>query len=138
MIALEKNPTYRDDFYDAEPRRTTRVRSRSGRMKGRKLPLVDRVEVYIIEESQPRWLSFLNAQHECLRRSRRVRADRNSQRRLAPNLDKRGVQMDRIPLVDIVVTYFNLEHRWSAATHRRKSALRRALSLSYDRGRKSG
>jgi ABC-type transport system substrate-binding protein len=136
MIALEKNPTYRDDFYDAEPPADdTRSQQILARMKGRKLPLVDRVEVYIIEESQPRWLSFLNAQHDMLEGVPPEFAQiviPNG--RLAPNLDKRGVQMDRIPLVDIVVTYFNLEHPVVGGYTPEKVALRRALSLSYDQG----
>ena len=35
-------------------------------LKGRKLPMVDRVEVSIVEENQPRWLSFLNAEADVL------------------------------------------------------------------------
>ena len=31
-------------------------------LDGRRLPLIDRVEISIIEESQPRWLSFLNGE----------------------------------------------------------------------------
>ena len=34
------------------------------KFKGRKLPMVDRVEISIIEEVQPRWLSFLNKQSD--------------------------------------------------------------------------
>jgi len=33
----------------------------AARMRGKRLPQIDRVEVYIIEERQPRWLAFLNA-----------------------------------------------------------------------------
>ena len=35
---------------------------------GRQLPLVDRVEVFIIDEQQPRWLAFLNGEHDLLDR----------------------------------------------------------------------
>ena len=34
------------------------------KFKGRKLPMIDRVEMSIIEEVQPRWLSFLNKQSD--------------------------------------------------------------------------
>jgi ABC-type transport system substrate-binding protein len=95
--------------------------------------MVDRVEVYIIEESQPRWLSFLNSQHDLLDgvppEFTQIAIPNN---RLAPNLEKQGIQMDRIPLVDIVVTYFNMEDPVVGGYSPQRVALRRALSLCYD------
>jgi ABC-type transport system substrate-binding protein len=133
-IVLERNPTYRDDFFDAEPPADdARSQAILKRLKGRKLPMVDRVEVSIIEESQPRWLSFLNAQHDMLEgippEFAQIAIPKG---KLAPNLEKSGVQMDRIPLVDIVVTYFNMEDPVVGGYRPEKVALRRALSLSYD------
>src|SRR5215203_5249886 len=64
-IVFEKNPGYRDDFYKEEGQPGDAVAADiAALMKGRKLPLIDRVEVYIIEENQPRWLAFLNAEHD--------------------------------------------------------------------------
>jgi ABC-type transport system substrate-binding protein len=133
-IVLERNPTYRDDFFDAEPPADdARSQAILARLKGRKLPMVDRVEVFIIEESQPRWLSFLNGQHDMLEGVPPEFAQiAIPNGRLAPNLEKGGVQMDRIPLVDIVVTYFNMEDSVVGGYSPAKVALRRALSLSYD------
>jgi ABC-type transport system substrate-binding protein len=137
LIALEKNPGYRDDFYDAEPPADdARSQKILATMKGRRLPLVDRVEVSIIEESQPRWLAFLNRQHDMLEGIPPEFAQiAIPNGKLAPNLERQGVQMDRIPLVDIVVTYFNLEHPVVGGYTPEKVALRRALSLAYDQGR---
>ena len=60
-------PTFRDEFYDAAPA-TDDVEGQASlaRLKGRRLPLVDRVELSIIEENQPRWLSFLNGQQDTI------------------------------------------------------------------------
>jgi ABC-type transport system substrate-binding protein len=61
-IVLEKNPNFRDKRYaetvppEADPPCQGR---RPPQLQGRKLPMVDRVVVEIIEEAQPRWLSFL-------------------------------------------------------------------------------
>ena len=64
-IVLERNTTFRDEFYDAQPPADdARGQQVLARLKGRKLPLVDRVELSIIDESQPRWLSFLNAEQD--------------------------------------------------------------------------
>jgi len=40
----------------------------AAKMRGKRLPLIDRVEVYIIEEPQPRWLAFLNREHDLIER----------------------------------------------------------------------
>ena len=60
FIVLERSPTFRDEFYDAQPSANDpRAQQIAAQLKGRKLPMVDRVEISILNESQPRWLSFL-------------------------------------------------------------------------------
>ncbi|WP_234409456.1 ABC transporter substrate-binding protein, partial [Ideonella sp. B508-1] len=71
LIALERNPEYRERYYDAEPAADdAEGQALLARFKGRRLPMLDRVEVSIIEENQPRWLSFLNGEHNLLDRLR--------------------------------------------------------------------
>jgi ABC-type transport system substrate-binding protein len=96
--------------------------------------MVDRVEVSVIEESQPRWLAFVNGQLDILEGipPEFVQAAIPNNR-LAPNLVKRGVQMDRVPLVDTVVTFFNMEDPVIGGMAPDKVALRRAISLAYNR-----
>jgi ABC-type transport system substrate-binding protein len=66
-IVLERNPTYREDLYDEEPPAGDAAsQAIAARLKGRKLPLIDRVEVSIVEEVQPRWLAFLNGEHDMI------------------------------------------------------------------------
>ena len=36
------------------------------RLKGQRIPIVGRVEIYVIDEAQPRWLAFLNGEHDLL------------------------------------------------------------------------
>ena len=65
-------------LYDAEPAADdAEGQALLARFKGRRLPMVDRVEISIIEEEQPRWLSFLNGEPDFIDR----RADRVRQRR---------------------------------------------------------
>ena len=35
-------------------------------LRGKRLPLIDRVEIYPIEDEQPRFLAFLNHEHDLL------------------------------------------------------------------------
>ena len=68
-IVLERNPGYREVFYDEEaPADDARSLAIAAQLKGRRMPMLDRVEIAIIEESQPRWLSFLNAQTDLMER----------------------------------------------------------------------
>ena len=66
-IVLERNPRFRDMRYHAEPAADdAEGQAILARLKGRRLPLVDRVEVAIIDEKQPTWLAFLNAEADWL------------------------------------------------------------------------
>jgi len=133
-ITLERNPHFRELFYDAQPAADDAAgQAVLARMKGKRLPLVDRVEVSIIEESQPRWLAFLNGQLDMLERLPNEfssQAIPNSQ--LAPHLAKKGVTMERVPLGDSTFTYFGMEHPVLGGYTPEKVALRRALALAYD------
>ncbi|MGH6609007.1 MAG: ABC transporter substrate-binding protein [Burkholderiaceae bacterium] len=60
-MVLERNPRYRERVYDAEPNADDAAgQVLAARFKGRRLPMLDRVEVSIVEQEQPRWLAFLN------------------------------------------------------------------------------
>ena len=134
-IVLVKNPDFRDERYDAEPPADDpRSQAIAARLKGRKLPMVDRVEIAIIEETQPRWLSFLNGQSDFLERLpnefSEVAIPNNE---LAPNLLKKGIVMDRGPLVDATLaSLFNQENPVVGGYTPDKVALRRAISLAYN------
>ncbi|MFG5410337.1 ABC transporter substrate-binding protein [Piscinibacter sakaiensis] len=134
-IVLERNPGYREVLYDAEaPADDPKSQAIAARFKGRRLPMVDRVEVAIIEETQPRWLSFLNGQSDFLERLPNEFADvAIPNNELAPNLAKRGIHMDRAPLVDATLaSLFNQDNPVVGGYTPEKVALRRAISLAYN------
>ena len=131
-IVLEKNPGYREDFYAEQPTDEYGAQA-AARMKGRKLPLIDRVEVYIIEENQPRWLAFLNAEHDLVEEIPYDMANLIVPNgKLAPNLVKRGIQMDRDYRASVDMALFNMEHPLVGGYTPDKVALRRAIGLAYD------
>ena len=133
-MTLVKNPNYREVFYDAEPAPDdVRAQEVFKQMKGKRLPLIDRVEVSVIEEIQPRWLSFLGNDHDLLERLPNAfayQAIPNNQ--LAPNLLKKKIGMERVPNPDVTVTYFNMENPMLGGYAPEKVALRRAISLAYN------
>jgi ABC-type transport system substrate-binding protein len=131
-IVLVRNPTYRDVRYDCEPNADdAEGQALLAKFKGRRLPMVDRVEVSVIEEQQPRWLSFLQKQQDLLDRlpSEFVNlAIPNN--RLAPNLAKQGIQLYRMLASDVTLTVYNMENPVIGGYTPEKIALRRALSLA--------
>jgi len=132
-IELERSPSFRDEFYDAAPASDDAAgEAILARLKGRKLPLVDRVEFSIIEESQPRWLSFLNGQQDTVHIPSEFINVAAPNGKLAPALAKRGIQLQRMLNPDVIVTYFNMDDPMVGGYAPEKVALRRAISLGYN------
>ncbi|MFN9029205.1 MAG: ABC transporter substrate-binding protein [Betaproteobacteria bacterium] len=134
QIVLERNPTYREVLYDEEaPVDDARSQKIAQRLRGRRLPMVDRIEVTIAEESQPRWLAFLNGQSDYLESipPEFVQAAIPGNQ-LAPHLARRGIEWDRVALPEIVFTLFNLNDPVIGGMQPHRVALRRAISLAYD------
>ena len=133
-IVLEKNPNYRNVTYaETAPAGDARLQAQVEKLKGRKLPMIDRIEIAIIEEQQPRWLSFLNQEHDLMEQVPNDFANvalPNNQ--LAPNLKKRGIGMVRYPRADVAMTYFAMENPVVGGYEPHKVALRRAISLAVD------
>ncbi len=132
-IVLERNPTYRQEIYDfAAPDQMPALARDIERLRGRRIPLVDRVEVTIIEEAQPRWLSFDQGALDHLLVPVEYGTLVAPNRKLAPNLARRGVRLDVTPMADLAMTYFNMEHPLVGGYAPEKVALRRAISLGFD------
>jgi ABC-type transport system substrate-binding protein len=133
-IVLERNANYREVLYDERPAGAdARLQSIASSFKGKRLPLLDRVEISIIEENQPRWLAFLNAEHDVIEE---VPAEFVSiatpNGKLAPNLVKQGMQAVRYPRADVSYSYFAMENPLVGGYEPHKVALRRAISLAVD------
>jgi ABC-type transport system substrate-binding protein len=133
-IVLERNPNYREVYYDAQaPADDPASQAVAARLKGKRLPLIDRVEVSIVEESQPRLLAFLNGEHDWLERlppELTTSVVLNGQ--LIAPLKKRGLQLERAIGVDISYSYFGMENPVVGGYEPPKVALRRAMGLAYD------
>lgn len=134
LIVLERNPTYRERFYESQPDAADiEGQAIAARLRGRRIPMIDRVEISIIEESQPRWLSFLNGEHDL---TDRVPPEFVNvalpHGKLAPHLARRGIQLTRTLAADTVFSFFNLDDPTVGGYTPEKVALRRAISLSWD------
>jgi ABC-type transport system substrate-binding protein len=133
-IVLERNPGYREVYYDEEaPADNPVAQAIAAKLKGRRLPMIDRVEIGIIEENQPRWLSFLNKEYDLVEEVPAEFADRVMPGgQLAPNLKRTGIQMVRYARADVALSLFNLEDPMVGGYTPERVALRRAISLAVD------
>jgi ABC-type transport system substrate-binding protein len=94
--------------------------------------MVDRVEISIIEESQPRWLSFLNDQQDTVNVPLEFINVAVPNGQVSPALAKKGIVLERIINPDVVVTYFNMDDAVIGGYTPERVALRRAISLGYN------
>jgi ABC-type transport system substrate-binding protein len=132
-IVLERNPTYREVYYEAEPPADDPISQQLYREnKGKRLPIVDRVEVSIIEESQPRWLAFLNHELDWINLPYEFLNMAIPGGVLSPALAREQVRY--IPDIEVVTVYmyFNMKDPVMGGYTPEKVALRRAISLAYD------
>ena len=134
-VVLAKNPNFRDVRYaEVAPEGSdARLQAEVAALQGKRLPLVDRVVIDIIEEAQPRWLSFLRGESDVIEE---VPIDfagvAMPGNHLAPNLAKQGITMTRYPRADISLSYFNMEDPVVGGYTPEKIALRRAINLAVD------
>ncbi|MCP5288359.1 MAG: bicyclomycin resistance protein [Burkholderiaceae bacterium] len=134
FIALERNPGYRERVYDAEPAPDdAEGQALRARFAGRRIPMVDRVEIDVIEEEQPRWLSFLQGRHDFLEQMPASFIDLAMPGgRIAPNLAREGIRGYRMVRPDVFYMLYNMEHPVIGGLTPDRVALRRAIGLALD------
>jgi len=132
-MVFEKNPNYREEYFTGEPEPGDgRAAEILAQQKGKRLPMIDRIEVYVIEETQPRWLSFLNGDLDLMFKVPEEFANQGfPNNKLAPGLARKGIRMEQVAALDLTYNYFNMEDPIVGGYTPEKVALRRAVSLAY-------
>jgi ABC-type transport system substrate-binding protein len=130
-IVLEANPDYRDVFYPASSDPADRALVE--RMRGKKLPQIGRIEIAIIEESNPRLLAFQKRELDFLA----VPVDLvwnvlDPGNKLKAEFARQGIQFGRGVQPAITYTYFNMDDPVVGGYTKDKIALRRAISMAYN------
>ena len=131
-IVLLANP-YSSAVFDATPGKDPEDQQIAAALKGKRLPLVDRVEVKIAEEFQGRMLGFLNGEYDYLEQVPESMTDmviRDG--RLKPELVKRGMQLSRFPVLQTYYMWMNMNDPQLGGYSADRIALRRAISLAYN------
>ena len=132
-MVFESNPNFREEYFHGQPAADDKAgQAILEKLKGRRLPMIGRVEVSVIAEQQPRWISFLNREFDLLWLMPEDFGNMSvPNRKLAPNLQKAGIVMEQIAGMDLTYIYFNMEDPIVGGYTPDKIALRRAISLGY-------
>ena len=137
-VVLEANPGYRDDVFESVGADDARSREIAAALAGRHLPIVGRIEVYIVDEEQPRWLAFLGGEHDYLRPLPEQFADLAMPGgELAPNLVKKGIRATPDEIAYVTYTTFNMSPEIDGKRNDvggytpERVALRRAIAHAY-------
>ena len=132
-IVLGRNASYRDARFESIPAAgDAEAQAWARRFNGRRLPLNDGVEIAVVQENQPRWLSFLNGQADFARVPAELVPLVAPNGKLAPNLAKQGIRLQRFLNPDVTMSYFNMDDPVVGGYTPEKVALRRAVQLAYD------
>ncbi len=136
-IVLERNPDFRGITLEtryADPKDEW-DREAIKALAGKALPLIDRVEIYPIEEEQPRFLAFMNLEHDYIEETPFAFLQQILPNgKLTPALAKRGVKVFREAQVEFTYDLFNMDDPILGGYTPEKVALRRAMVLAHDRG----
>jgi ABC-type transport system substrate-binding protein len=130
-ITLEANPGFRDMSYpdSADPADKALLAT----MRGKKIPIIGRIEISILEESNPRLLAFQSGDLDYLQVPNELIWNvLNPDQKLKPELAKRGIRVGTGIQPAVVYTYFNMEDPVVGGLTKDKVALRRAISMAYN------
>ena len=129
-IVLERNPRFREQVFHtvgAAPH----LQPLADQLAGVRAPRIERVEIDIVEESQPRWLAFLNGEHDVLTVPRDLGALAMPGGQIAPFLARQGIRAEQ-QVNGVAHTFINQDDAVVGGLAPERVALRRAISLAYD------
>src|SRR6266700_1077055 len=132
QIVLEANPNYRDETFpdSSDPADRELV----AKMRGKKPPIIGRIEISIMEESNPRLLAFNSQALDYVN----VPSDLSdhvldASGKLRPEYAARGVVLARITQPALQYAYFNMEDLVVGGYTKDRIALRRAIAIGFNR-----
>jgi ABC-type transport system substrate-binding protein len=138
-IVLAANPDFRATVFhedaDVVKALPDEGKAVAAALEGKRLPLVERIEVRIVEEYQSRILGFLKGEFDYLEQVPESMTDMVMSRgKLKPELAARGIALTRFPVLQTYYMWMNMDDPVIGGYAKEKIALRRAIALAYDSG----
>ncbi|MFO1281725.1 MAG: ABC transporter substrate-binding protein [Burkholderiales bacterium] len=132
-MVLERHPGYREETYTPAGTVPEDSRAIARALEGRRLPILDRVEIAVIEEAQSRWLAFVNREVDVDSLvSDSLIEELLVDGKLRASLAAKGVRHEANLRPNTYWVYFNMEHPVVGGYEPAKIALRRAIAMAYD------
>lgn len=127
-LVWEKNPNFRKELYPSEGAPGDRERGLLADA-GKALPLVDRLVVDVMIESQPMWLTFMKGRLDFAVPPKDSYSEAITlSKELAPELKSKGIQLQKEVLSDVTHVSFNMRDPLLG----KNKKLRQALSVAFD------
>jgi ABC-type transport system substrate-binding protein len=131
-IVLVANPDSSAVFH-ATPGADPADQAIASALEGKKLPIVEKVEVRIAEEFQGRMLGFLGGEYDYLEQVPESMTDMViADGKLKPALAAQGKVLHRFPVMQTYYMWMNMDDPVVGGYGKEKVALRRAISLGYN------
>jgi oligopeptide transport system substrate-binding protein len=138
-MVLEKNPGFRDMVWNAKPGADAADQKIAARLQGKKLPLIDRVEISVMDEAQSRWLAFQRRETDIEYQLEELAPKfMTADGKLKAEYADAGIRMDRSVDPEIIYLFFNTQERIGDQINPlggftpEKIALRRAIAMAYN------
>jgi oligopeptide transport system substrate-binding protein len=133
-IILEANPGYRDERFPPAPGNVdAAIKAVADSMKGKRVPQIGRIEIAVIEETNPRLLMFNGGQLDLLDVPGDVAPKMiDAKGNLLPEFAARGIRLERATELSVTFAYFNMEDPVVGGYTPEKIALRRAVCSAYN------
>jgi oligopeptide transport system substrate-binding protein len=130
-IVLEASPSFRDEKFPESSKPEDRALMKE--MRGKKIPAIGRIEISIIEESNPRLLAFRNRELDYLATPTDLVSNvLGPENKLKPDFVREGIVLARGVQPAVSYTYFNMDDPVVGGYAKEKIALRRAVSMAYN------
>ncbi|MEA9357231.1 ABC transporter substrate-binding protein [Bacteriovorax sp. PP10] len=123
-VVFTKNPTFREKFYPSEA--SPEYKHFLGDA-GKKLPLIDKIIVNVMVESQPAWLKFNKGEIDYLNIPKDNFSSTIVGNKLSQEMLDKGMSLTIMPSLDVYYIGFNFDYKIFQNVN-----LRRAMSLAYD------
>ncbi|MHA4868588.1 ABC transporter substrate-binding protein [Duganella sp. PWIR1] len=101
----------------------------------KRLPIVDRIDIKIVEEYQSRVLGFLNGEFDFLEQLPESMKEMvlTEDAKLKPELAAKGIVLAPFPVLQTYYMWMNMDDPLIGGYSKEKVALRRAIALAYNR-----
>ena len=133
-ITLEANLGYRDARFPPAPTNADQAtKDVAASMKGKRMPQIGRIDIAIIEETNPAFLLFSQGQLDFFNVTGDIAPKMIDTRgNLLPEYAARGIRLERATELAVTFAYFNMEDPVVGGYTSDKIALRRAVCSAYN------